>query len=266
MDMNPRRRQAVYWLCALVVAGVQPGLPGAIDANPYLSIVERNPFGLKPPPPPAPEPSPEDSAPPPAKVTLTGLTTMFGEPRALLEIIEQEGGKPGTPLKPILSLGQRSGSVELLSIDMAKNQVRIRNGSLESDLTFEVVKASAGPGSALGPGPGGRPMPNMLLPPTLPTAYAHNPGGPGAPGAPGAVPSPTVVSPGSAGGSGGAGVTLLGAATSAAAVPAATSARPTMMPLPIAAPAAQGSSLTTRVLPTRRPRIDMPYPTQPTAR
>lgn len=258
--MNPRRRHAVYWFCALVMTGVQPGLPGAIDANPYLSIVERNPFGLKPPPPPAPEPSPEDSAPPPAKVTLTGLTTMFGEPRALLEIIEQEGGKPAAPLKPILSLGQRSGSVELLSIDMAKNQVRIRNGSLESDLTFEVVKASAGPGPALGPGPGGRPMPNMLPPPALPTAYAQNPAGPGVPGA---VPSPTVVSPGNAGGSGGAGVTLLGAATSATPVSAAPGAKPTMMPLPIAAPAAQGSSLTTRVLPTRRPRID--YPTPPTA-
>lgn len=35
-----------------LLAGVCLGIPLAEETNPYLSITERNPFGLKPPPPP----------------------------------------------------------------------------------------------------------------------------------------------------------------------------------------------------------------------
>lgn len=254
----------MYWLCALAALGFQPGcLSGAIEANPYLSITERNPFGLKPPPPPASE-DPTPVAAPRANVKLTGIVTMFGPPKALLEVIELEGGKPGQPVKSILTSGQRSGSVELLSIDVAKNQVRIRNGPVETNLSFEIAKAStpAGP-----PGPGVMARPGPFTPSALPTAYASNPAGPGAPNAAG---GPTIVGPNAAGASG---VTVLGG-TSSAATPVAGS-KPTMTPLPnagapvapsVAAPNAAGSAWSVngpRVLPTRRPRLDVPAPPVP---
>src|SRR3954462_2463736 len=96
--------------------------------NPYLSIVDRNPFGLKDPPPP-PDPTPVAPVVPPAKVILTGITSLFGPPskRALIEITEQEPGKPASVRKPILREGEREGSVEVLSIDLEKNLVHIKN-------------------------------------------------------------------------------------------------------------------------------------------
>src|SRR3954452_20014662 len=74
--------------------------------NPYTAIVDRNPFGIKDPPPPPP-PVTEVAILPMAKVVLTGLTTIFGrEPRVLLEISEQEQGKPPIIKKPILKEGE----------------------------------------------------------------------------------------------------------------------------------------------------------------
>src|SRR4051794_5262146 len=146
--------------------------------NPYLSIVDRNPFGLKPPPPP-PDPTPVAPVVPPAKVVLTGITSLFGptSKRALLEITEQEPGKPANVRKPILREGERDGSVDVVSIDLEKNTVHIKNGGQELDLKFEEPGklASATSKPAI---PGGFPMPN----PNVPQAAA----------------APTIISPGSA--------------------------------------------------------------------
>lgn len=137
-------------------------------ANPYQPIAERNPFGLK-----APPVQKVDEPPPVvvplAKVVLTGITSMFGPtPRALLEITEQEPGKAPNTKKPILREGERDGSVEVLSIDVVKNMVRIKNGTVETNVTFELAKLSGpapglptGPGMAPAPGPGQHPVPGM---------------------------------------------------------------------------------------------------------
>jgi hypothetical protein len=77
--------------------------------NPYQAIIERNPFGLKPPPPP-PDPTPVVAVTPPGKVLLTGITTMFGSPRALFEVTDTEPGKAATTRKPILHEGDRDGA------------------------------------------------------------------------------------------------------------------------------------------------------------
>ena len=112
--------------------------------NPFQSIVERNVFGIKPPPPPSEEKIPEPPpAIPPAKVVLTGILNILGPPRALLEVAENEPGKQPNTKKPILREGERDGAIEVLSIDIAKNIVRIRNGNLETNLTFEALKQSA---------------------------------------------------------------------------------------------------------------------------
>src|SRR5438876_10059842 len=117
-------------------------------ANPYQAIVERNPFGLKPPPPP-PDPTPPAPAVPPGKVILTGISSMFGV-RALLEITEQEPGKSPTTRKPILKEGERDGSVEVLAIDVEKSLVKIRNGGLEPNIAFETPKLTGAAGAPPG--------------------------------------------------------------------------------------------------------------------
>src|SRR5258706_3618307 len=110
-------------------------------SNPYEPIASRNVFAIKPPPPPPPE-QPVVPAAPLAKVVLTGVTTMFGANAvAMLEITEQEAGKAANVKKPILRVGEREGPVEVLSIDVANAQVRIKNSGVETNLMFEVAKA-----------------------------------------------------------------------------------------------------------------------------
>jgi hypothetical protein len=119
---------------------------------------------------------------------------MFGpsSKRALLEIVEQEPGKAAVPRKPILREGERDGSVEVLAIDLEKNQVKIRNGTLETNITFEVQKTA----SAAAP-PGVLPV-NPAAP--LPTPF------PGGANPAGAIPATSALNP-----AGGSGVTVFGA-------------------------------------------------------
>ena len=123
---------------------------GEVRSNPYVGIVDRNPFGLKPPPPPIVETNQEPVAPPP-NVKLTGISNLFAK-RALLEITEQQaparpGQAPppgGTVNRPILGEGEGMFGVEVVAIDLEKSIVRIRNGGTESELTFELPKSSGG--------------------------------------------------------------------------------------------------------------------------
>jgi hypothetical protein len=162
-----------------VLVGASGQLMADAKPNPYLGIVERNPFGLKDPPPP---PVPKSEAPvvPPAKVILTGITSLFGPTRAFLEITEQEPGKPGTVKRPILREGEREGPVEVVSIDPRQNVVHIRNGGQELDVKFEDLSktASAAPRPVV---PG---MPSAPPPAPLPTAMSTG--------------APTIISPASA--------------------------------------------------------------------
>ena len=171
-------------LCATSLAGVLSCalVHANVDTNPYGAIVDRNPFGLKPPPP--PPPPPEQTAPPVpmAAVTLTGLLSTFGEPRVLLEIIEEPGKGGGTPKRPPpMREGERHGQVEVLSIDVVKNSVRLRNSGVETNVSFPIVKSTPVPG---GPGvPGAPPTftpPAMNIPqpnPNQPQASVISPNG-----------------------------------------------------------------------------------------
>lgn len=181
------------WLVCVLAGSLELGAAqlalADTGSNPYQGIVERNPFGLKPPPPPQEAP-PAAPAVPPGKVILTGITTMFGPPRALLEITEQDG-KTAVTRRPILHEGDRDGGVELISIDVEKSTVKIRNAGTETNLVFEVPKL-AGAGA-----PGGVPAP---------------PGAGASAAAPQAGGAPLVFSPASAAANPGrnAGVTLFG--------------------------------------------------------
>src|ERR1051325_10163168 len=199
--MKPMTRRWVAVLAVGLAGGAQSLLAESKD-NPYQAIVERNPFGLKPPPPP-PDPTPVVAPTPPGKVILTGITSMFGPtPRALLEITEQEAGKTATTRKPILREGERDGAVEVISIDVEKSLVKIRNAGTETDLTFDTPKltASAAPAGApagFPPPPLTTAVPNPLFPGAGATNNAGRGGGvtvygPSTPTAPTGVAPPAV--------------------------------------------------------------------------
>jgi hypothetical protein len=157
--------------CLTLAALIASGQLVLADAkvNPYESIVERNPFALKPPPPPAPPEDPSSKTPPvpPATVELTGITSILKSKKALLEIIPG----PGKPtLKHIMSEGERIESVEVVSIDIEKNEVTIKNGTLMTNLTFKVAKSSDKPATP----PGVPPVPG--IPGVPPPASAGIPG------------------------------------------------------------------------------------------
>jgi len=136
-----------------------------VDPSRYTSIVDRNPFSLKPPPDPAslvPAPPP----PPPvqlATVELTGITSILSSKRAILEIIPGPGKQM---LKPILAEGEKVESVEVVTIDIDKSEVIIKNGTVVTNLTFKVAKTT-GPTP---PGPGGALPPGGAVPPSIPGA------------------------------------------------------------------------------------------------
>ena len=148
-------------LAAALLATASLPVAADVKPNPYESIVERNPFGLKPPLPPAPPEDPSAKTPPapPATVELTGITSILSSKCALFEIVPG----PGKPMiKPILKEGERIESVEVVSINVEKNEVTIKNGSLVTNLTFKVAKSSD---KAPPPPPGGvppAPIPGMI--------------------------------------------------------------------------------------------------------
>ena len=192
--MKPSKLQ---WIC--LVAGCL-GLSTTLTAlaeskpSPYQGIIERNPFGLKPPPEPPP-PAPTTPVVPPAKVVLTGIHSMFGPPRALVEITETEAGKAAEIRRPILKEGERDGSVEIVSIDLENSLVKIRNSGIETNLTFPVAKAvGAAPAT---PASGG------FVPPHA--------------GAPGAVPAAPINTTAASSAGHGSGVTIVGGASSTSA-------------------------------------------------
>jgi hypothetical protein len=175
---------------------VAPDSPGA----PYRGIVERNVFGLKAPPAPAVDTPPP---PPPVKLTLTGITTILGNKRALLS-----AQIPNKPVESyILSEGQRDREVEVVEIDEKAGVVKVNNHGIPQTLDFKndgaKLQVTAMPGL---PPPGGIPPPPISLnaPPspslrTIPTRTMRIPPPPGAANVPGPTetggaeqpPSPT---------------------------------------------------------------------------
>src|SRR5437879_2945357 len=124
--MQPRTNRLTCGLAGFLTAVTVSTVLADTRPNPYDGIVARNAFALKPLPPPV-----DTTPPPPAiplcKVVLTGITSIFGPTRALLEITEQEAGKTATTRRPILREGERDGAIEVLAIDLEKSLVKIRN-------------------------------------------------------------------------------------------------------------------------------------------
>src|SRR5438874_6780342 len=84
-------------------------------SNPYQGIVDRNVFGLKPPPPP---PAPPEPPKPPVNITLTGITTVLGKKRCFITVTASpKPGAPAVPISMMLTEDQRDGEIEISHID-----------------------------------------------------------------------------------------------------------------------------------------------------
>lgn len=203
--MKPRKNRIVWFLRTGLLIGTAQLTLADTKENPYSAIVERNAFGLRPPPPPPVETPPTLNT-PQVTVELTGITSILSKRKALLEITEPGPGK--TPKKPIMEEGDRIDAIEVISIDVEKGQVRIRNSGVESNLSFKVAKSLPVPGT-----PGAPPPVLGTLP--APPVFPGNPASAG----------PTIISPNSAGaGYDRSGVTIVGGGAPAATGPAVAAA------------------------------------------
>lgn len=164
------RRGQTTLICLLGGSLLVPTARGTADSNgnAYQTIAASNPFRLKPIPPP---PSTEPEKPPPSNITLTGITTIFNDKLASMEV-QQPNGKPKLFLT--LSEGQREGDVEMVSIDEKAGVVRINNQGVPQTLDF--TTASKRVASALPAVPNPAPANPTGIPnaPTVPAPAAEN--------------------------------------------------------------------------------------------
>jgi hypothetical protein len=132
--MTVPRIVSAWVLSGLVLWSAASAAGPAFSGNPYHNISERNVFGLRPPQPAHPG---HPSAPVP-KIMLTGITTIFGDKRALLKV--QFPAQPPRPAKEqscILTEGQRDGVIEVLRINAKTEKVKVDNSGTVMEITFD---------------------------------------------------------------------------------------------------------------------------------
>src|SRR5829696_571497 len=92
--VDMKRGSILGTLIALLVVGFSLTAFAELKDNPYQVIIDRNPFGLRPiPPPPVAVVDTNPPAPPPPDIKLTGITTLLGEPRVMLQIEDKQSKK-----------------------------------------------------------------------------------------------------------------------------------------------------------------------------
>jgi len=143
------------------------------SAGPYQGIVDRNVFGLK-----SKQNAEDNVAPatPPPKLTLTGITTILGNKRALLSTAALPN-KP--PESLMLTEGQRDGEIEVLEIDEVAGTVKVKNHGIEQTLDFKTdgvkLQTAAAPppitpgAPPIAPPPSNLPAGSPNLPHQIPT-------------------------------------------------------------------------------------------------
>lgn len=167
-------------LAGLLAVGARglTAAPAGSEENPYLVAVERNMFDLKPMPRPE-ENVPPPPPPPPTKITLQGITVLFGRKEVLLKIPESPApGQPPQERSLILGEGERHGPIEVVRIDPVTREVEFRDSGnpVTLKLTDFIVKTPVA--ATPTPTPGGvRPAaPGATRPVPPPTASLPQPG------------------------------------------------------------------------------------------
>jgi hypothetical protein len=122
-----------FWTALVLSLGAKGPVANA-SGNPYLGIVGRNVFRLKPPQSQAREPA---SA-PLARVRAVGITTMLGDKRALLKVyLPARPPEPAREVACILKVGQREGPIEVLDINEIAGSVKVDNSGTGMILKLE---------------------------------------------------------------------------------------------------------------------------------
>jgi hypothetical protein len=214
--MTRNGKQVLLFVSSLLCCGGAYAIVGDNSGNPYQGIVDRNVFGLKPPPPPPPT---EPPLPPAPKVTITGITTILGNKRVLLEVaIPAKGTEPAQKKSYILTEGQRDGDIEVLQIDEKTGDVKLNDFGTVMTLNIEkdgpklastpppaaagvpgAAGAAAGVNPTLSPAAGGAPGKLNIPTRALRTMPANTGGGMGSAGIPAPSGYPTGVMPGTFG-------------------------------------------------------------------
>lgn len=144
--------------------------------NDYRTIIDRNPFGLRPQPPP-PTNVNATAQTPKGDLKLTGITT-YGTRKAFFMMADPKG----KPEYYTLGIGEGKDGLEVLEIGEDAKSVKVRNSGIETLMTFTSHGVSAPvtgpaptPGAPGNPavGPGGVPRPPT--PANVTTAYNMQP-------------------------------------------------------------------------------------------
>lgn len=157
----------IVLLCVGATSGPVP------HTDDYQSIItNRNVFGLKDPPPPPPPPA--EVKPPPPAITLTGVTTILGEPLALFKCtLPANRGEPAKEKFYTLGINEREDEIEVKSINVEKGIVQVDDYGTVTNLSFEKNGATGSAVAASGPSGGftgrwhqgpGLPRPTPLTP------------------------------------------------------------------------------------------------------
>ena len=125
------------------VAASVPAKSDLTSDNPYQSIVTRNVFGLNPIPP--ADPVQPQLGPPPPKITLTGITTIFGPAEALFKVagVVRSGGPPKDEYYTFTE-GEEQDEVQVTKIDTQKNIVSFVNHGVTQEIPLTDGVASTG--------------------------------------------------------------------------------------------------------------------------
>jgi hypothetical protein len=170
----------------MLVGGNVQAVPMAELKENYQSIIERNPFGLRPPP----APPTNNIAPPEPKakveVFLTGMTSIgFPKyPKQAFFYTREQGKKDVTHYA--LTEGGGKDGIEVLSIDTASRKVKIKMDNAETLLSFDTHGVPVQAVAAGRPIPG---VPGAGGVPTLPVPGQPNFGRPGQPNYPAPLPA-----------------------------------------------------------------------------
>jgi hypothetical protein len=131
-----RGRSILGIASALFVVGFSLTAMAELKDNPYQIIIDRNPFGLRPiPPPPVAVVETNPPPTPPPDIKLTGITTLLGSPRVMLQVEDKQA--KGKFLFPTLSEGESENGITIVSVDTENMKVRVRNGDAETTLDFK---------------------------------------------------------------------------------------------------------------------------------
>lgn len=159
--MKPIAPSIALTLGGLIAASMPLASTADVPENPYKVISARNGFDLKPPP-----PSPAENKtvePPKSDLKFTGISKIGSVKRAHIAAVDPK--KAGQFTYFDIEEGTSVDGIEVLEIDMASATVKIRNGGIESVLSFE--KNAIGPVKPVGP----------PINPAIPTPGQPIPGG-----------------------------------------------------------------------------------------